>query len=162
MLMVLAVISAGIGLGLRGGTLFVAPADRIAACGDSQAGQSLADGCATDPAASPRATPYQHATPRSSTMTVLQSAGTIGNTRRATATAWCEPSQRVVSGGYWLDPGSRTGDTGTPEPVPAAVTASRPRSAFGADGQLVRQGWEASVAGAAGTIFTVYALCLVE
>jgi 2-alkenal reductase len=85
-------------------------------------------------------------------------------------TAWCDPGQILLSGGYNLEgaappapPAGETGTTATPPPV-VFVAASHPTLRLDENGNVAQFGWTAvpnTIAGDAGPL-TAYALCAGE
>ena len=86
---------------------------------------------------------------------------------RGPLTAWCEPGQTLLSGGYELqgavppvpDPAAET--EATPPPPVVFVSASHPTFRFDGDGQIAQYGWTATpntLAGTAGPLIA-FAVC---
>ena len=86
-------------------------------------------------------------------------------------TAWCEPGQSLLSGGYDLkgavpEPPPETAEDGTEPAAPPVVfvSSSRPTVRTDADGNIIQFGWTAvpnTVAGTAGPLLA-YAICAGE
>ena len=84
-------------------------------------------------------------------------------------TAWCDPGQILLSGGYNLEgaepPATPEGETGTTTPPPVVfVSSSHPTVRFDEKGNIAQFGWTAlpnTIAGTAGPL-TAFAICAGE
>ncbi len=107
-----------------------------------------------------------------STPAWAQEGSSLGQTlSRGPMTAWCEPGQLLLSGGYDLEgaappapPAPEEGVESTAEPPVVFVSASRPTVRFDGEGNIAQFGWTAvpnTLVGEAGPL-TAFAVCAGE
>jgi 2-alkenal reductase len=102
---------------------------------------------------------------------MAQEGATVGQSlSQGPMTAWCEPGQTLLSGGYELQGAEppapqTTTDAATPTPPPVVfVASSRPTVKFDRNGDVAQFGWTATpntIAGDAGPLIA-YAVCAGE
>jgi serine protease Do len=103
------------------------------------------------------------------TPALAQDSSNLGQTlTEGPMTAWCDPGQLLLSGGYDLEgaepfvpPIDETDTTTTSEPPVVFVTASHPTYRLDRDGNIAQFGWSAvpnTIGGEAGPL-TAYAIC---
>ena len=95
------------------------------------------------------------------TPAMAQEGASVGQSlSRGPMTAWCEPGQALLSGGYELQgaeppaPSETTTDEAPPEPPVVFVASSRPTVRLDRNGDVAQFGWTAvpnTIAGNAGT-----------
>jgi 2-alkenal reductase len=105
------------------------------------------------------------------TPAMAQEGGTAGQSlSEGPMTAWCEPGQALLSGGYELQgaeppaPATTTEEETPAEPPVVFVTASRPTVRLDRNGDVAQFGWTAApntIAGEAGPLIA-YAVCVGE
>ena len=105
------------------------------------------------------------------TPAVAQESANIGQSLfEGPMTAWCEPGQTLLSGGYELQgaeppvPETTTEEEAPPEPPVVFVASSRPTVQLDQNGDVAQFGWTAapnSIAGEAGPLIA-YAICAGE
>ena len=105
------------------------------------------------------------------TPAMAQEGASVGQSlSRGPMTAWCEPGQALLSGGYELQgaeppaPPETTTDEAPPEPPVVFVASSRPTVRLDRNGDVAQFGWTAvpnTIAGNAGPLIA-YAVCTGE
>jgi 2-alkenal reductase len=105
------------------------------------------------------------------TPAMAQEGGTAGQSlSKGPMTAWCEPGQALLSGGYELQgaeppaPATTTEEETPAEPPVVFVTSSRPTVRLDRNGDVAQFGWTAApntIAGEAGPLIA-YAVCVGE